>query len=301
MWAYLGGGVTLLVVSVLIGVWWISSMSYANRERKLAQGVVTPPPPVSQNPSVQNASVEMVTVSPGMPIRFDFMEKGVDFDSLLILVNPKTWSDSLMVKIAMCESYGGNQYELGDSTRTIVLQGKGNRHDTGIMQINQEAHGEILSYLFGIEDSLKHYDIRTLRGNINFAHRLREVKRNDGKTGFAEFEDWNASAECWKKDTAPSFIPASSQVIASGVINRMIIDLPADGKPVGPLDVNPETYTYALEAERIAEVEVINEKGERFKFLDSPNASIGIGKAERIWLRVTDGMPARYKFSRYRL
>ncbi len=83
----------------------------------------------------------------------------------------------LLARIAACESHN-RQYDKNGN----VLRGEKNRHDIGVMQINE---------LYHLEDSLeKNLDIYTIEGNVAFARHIYE------KQGA---KPWMSSSACWSK------------------------------------------------------------------------------------------------------
>ena len=85
--------------------------------------------------------------------------------------------DSIMVKIASCESHFRQFDKNGE-----VLRGEQNPLDRGIFQINEYYHLENSKQLG--------YDIYTIKGNIGYARYLYD------KNGT---RDWGWSKFCWKK------------------------------------------------------------------------------------------------------
>ena len=86
-------------------------------------------------------------------------------------------ADSIMVKIASCESHFRQFDKNGE-----VLRGEQNPLDRGIFQINEYYHLENSKQLG--------YDIYTIKGNIGYARYLYD------KNGT---RDWGWSKFCWKK------------------------------------------------------------------------------------------------------
>ena len=78
-------------------------------------------------------------------------------------------------RIALCESSGIHYTRNG-----LVLRGKRNPNDIGIMQINTEYHGESAERLG--------YDLLTVSGNIGYAKHLLKMQNT---------QPWNASKHCW--------------------------------------------------------------------------------------------------------
>ncbi len=86
----------------------------------------------------------------------------------------------ILVEVARCESTFRQFDENG-----IVIRGKVNRGDVGVMQINEKYHGESA-------DKLGH-DIYSIEGNVAFAKHL-----------FERFgtSPWSASSKCWSNSGA---------------------------------------------------------------------------------------------------
>ncbi|MFZ2770050.1 MAG: hypothetical protein WAZ50_02915 [Minisyncoccia bacterium] len=85
----------------------------------------------------------------------------------------------ILARIASCESHN-RQYDSNGN----VLRGEKNKHDIGVMQINE---------LYHLDDSLdQKLDIYTIEGNVAFARHIYE------KQGA---KPWMSSSACWSKYT----------------------------------------------------------------------------------------------------
>lgn len=83
----------------------------------------------------------------------------------------------VLVDIAFCESRFRQTDEQG-----VILRGKVNRRDIGVMQINLDYHER---------DAKKSgLDLTTLEGNVSYARELYEKQGTD---------PWVYSSKCWKK------------------------------------------------------------------------------------------------------
>ena len=83
----------------------------------------------------------------------------------------------ILARIALCESRD-RQYDSNGN----VLRGEKNKHDVGVMQINE---------LYHLDDSTNFgADIYTIQGNVAFARHLYE------KQGA---KPWMSSSACWSK------------------------------------------------------------------------------------------------------
>lgn len=85
--------------------------------------------------------------------------------------------EPILIEIAWCESRFKQFNEDG-----IVIRGRVNNKDVGVMQINEKYHSD--------DAESKGYDIYTVEGNIAFGKHLYE------KFGTSP---WNASAKCWSQ------------------------------------------------------------------------------------------------------
>jgi len=286
IWVWSGKGLLVTIVVVLAALWFFPRLDYANRERELAQLAALPP----STQSVQNVR----TVTTEVPAAISWgTRRGPEFDSLPAIIKPRTRSDSILVEVCRCESDGGTQFANRETKE--IFYGKIDSDDVGICQINRRIHKDILAHLYGFTDSMTKYNIYTTRGNINFALRLREIQRDAGKSGVEEFSDWYKSRSCWERGVSPQ----PSQIAVVGEVRNVPVDLPADGSIIGPLDViDTRIFTYELTAERVVDFEFIDEAGRRLALRESPTANNKTGKVRKFWLRVTDGKPARFRFSR---
>lgn len=86
----------------------------------------------------------------------------------------------VLQKIAFCES-SFRHYNPDGSLRL----GKVNKHDLGVMQINELYHEE--------EATALGYDLKSIDGNVAFARHLYEREGS---------RPWNSSAKCWNTDLA---------------------------------------------------------------------------------------------------
>ncbi len=85
----------------------------------------------------------------------------------------------VLKKIAFCES---QNRQFSDETGKVVLRGKVNPQDVGVMQINEKYHLEAAKKL-GL-------DIYTLEGNIDYSKHLYETQG---------VKPWVYSSSCWDK------------------------------------------------------------------------------------------------------
>jgi len=81
----------------------------------------------------------------------------------------------ILVEVARCESTF-RQYD----SKGQVIRGKVNKADVGVMQINEEYHGD--------EATKEGYDIYDVAGNVSFAKHLYD------KFGTSP---WSSSEKCW--------------------------------------------------------------------------------------------------------
>ena len=86
----------------------------------------------------------------------------------------------VLVNIARCES-NFRQYD----EKGIVIRGRANTYDVGVMQINEIYHGDSAANLG--------YDIYSVEGNVAF-----------GKYLYSKYgaQPWSASSKCWAGDLA---------------------------------------------------------------------------------------------------
>ncbi len=96
--------------------------------------------------------------------------------TLEIYVKEYFVENPILAEIARCES---NFRQLGDNG--LVLRGRVNKSDLGLMQVNEYYHGMRASELG--------FDLESVDGNLAYAKYLYDKEGT---------RPWNASSKCWK-------------------------------------------------------------------------------------------------------
>lgn len=103
------------------------------------------------------------------------------------------YSDTpILIEIARCESTFTHYDKNG-----VLIRGRVNKADVGVMQINEKYHLDTATKLG--------YDIHTVEGNVAYAKHL-----------YKEFgaSPWSASSPCWGKTITANAVDAADAVIA---------------------------------------------------------------------------------------
>jgi hypothetical protein len=125
----------------------------------------------------------LMTLGLGGNAEVVYAQEPVEIERKVVLIEVQASLLPELKKICACESGDGTiGSERQFNSDGTVLQGRVDKDDTGMCQINLRYHGESAEKM-GL-------DVRTEQGNIKYANHLYETQGS---------KPWSASQKCWNK------------------------------------------------------------------------------------------------------